>query len=300
MKRLTLLLPLALAACGTLPQPFYGNPGSPEAARLSQPPAPVLMVPVPKTALLDDKSADLYAHDLAAELADYDVPSVAGPAVKGDWQLGISAALNGNNVEPAYVITGPDGKVYGHQAGAPAPAAGWSNGDGTALNTAATADAATLAKLMTNINARVQQSNPESLENRVPRLFVGTVTGAPGDGDTALPLNLTRDLPGADLELTKTAAQADFTVIGNIKTSPAPQGQLQVELDWVVRDRNNRIVGQVTQIHALNPSDITPYWGDVAAAAASEAAQGITTVVQNEVLKKAPKPQNTPAPPAPG
>jgi hypothetical protein len=300
MKRLTLLLPLALAACGTLPQPFYGNPGSPEADRLSQPPAPVLMVPVPRTALLDDASASLYAHDLAAQLANFDVPSVAGPAVKGDWQVGMSAALNGNNVVPAYVITGPDGKVYGHQTGAPAPAAGWSNGDGATLNTAATADASSLAKLMTTINARVQQSNPASLENRAPRVFIGAVTGAPGDGDTSLPLNLNRDLPGADLELAKNAAQADFTVVGTIKTSPAPQGQLQVELDWVVRDRNNRIVGQVTQIHALDPADIAPYWGDVAAAAASEAAQGITTVVQNEVLKKTQKPQSPPAPPAPG
>ncbi len=286
MKFLPLLLPLALTACGTLPQPFYGNPGSPDAAKLAEPPAPVLMVPTPKTALLDDKSASLYARDLAAQLANYDVPSVAGTAVKGNWQIGISASVNGNNVEPAYVITGPDGKTYGHQTGAPVPAAGWSNGDGATLNTAAATDAATLAKLMTNINAQVQQSNPDSLENRAPRIFIGTVTGAPGDGDISLPLNLARDLPGPDLMLAKAANQADFIVTGTIKTQPAPQGQLQVELDWVVRDRNNRVAGQVTQIHDLNPSDIEPYWGDVAAAAGTEAAQGISTVVQNEILKK--------------
>jgi hypothetical protein len=286
MKRLALFLPLALAACGTLPQPFYGNPGSQEAAKLSLPPAPVLMLPTPKTALLDDTAAAAYAHDLAAQLAAHDVPSVAAPAKKGNWQLVISASLSGTNVIPAYVITGPDGKTYGHTTGAAAPAAGWSNGDDATLQAAATADAATLTTLMTSINAQIQQSNPESLENRVPKLFVGAVTGAPGDGDTSLPLNVSRDLPGANLELTKTAATADFTVTANIKTTPAPQGQIQVELDWIIRDRNNRLVGQVTQIHDLNPTDITPYWGDVAAAAGSEAAQGINTVVQNEILKK--------------
>ncbi len=295
MKYLLLLLPLALtgalAGCGTLPQPFYGNPGGPEAEKLSLPPAPVLMLPTPKTALLDDKSAALYAHDLAARLAEHDVPSVAAPAAKGNWQLGISASLNGANVIPAYVIpayviTGPDGKVYGHQTGAPVPAAGWSNGDDATLQAAASADAPTLTALMTIINAQIQQSNPDSLENRVPKVFMGAVTGAPGDGDTSLPLNIARDLPGPNLELAKTAAQADFTVIGKIKTTPAPQGQIQVELDWVVRDSNNRVVGQVTQIHDLNPTDITPYWGDVAAAAGGEAAKGISTVVQNEILKK--------------
>jgi hypothetical protein len=286
MKRFALLLPLLLASCGTLPQPFYGNPGSPEAALLAQPPAPMLMVPTPTTALLSDQAASQYAHDLAAQMADFDVPTVAGPTQKGNWKLGISAALSGNFVIPAYVITGPDGKAYGHQAGSPVGAAAWSAGDATALNNAASTDAPALAKLMGTINAQIQQSNPNSLENRVPRVYVGTVTGAPGDGDVSLPLNVTRDLPGPDIILTKNAATADFTVTGAIKTTPGPQGQIQVELDWFVHDRYGRVAGQVTQIHDLNPTDIEPYWGDVAAAAGQEAAQGITTVVQNAILKK--------------
>jgi hypothetical protein len=290
MKRLRLALPLLLAGCGTLPQPFYGNPGSPEAAKLAQPPAPVLMVPTPKTALLTDDAAALYAKDVAASLAAHDVPSVAGPAVKNEWQLGISASVSGTIVTPAYAIIGPDGKTYGHQTGATAPASGWSAGDAATLNAAATADAPALTQLMSNINAQIQQANPQSLENRAPRVFVGTVTGAPGDGDTSLPLNLARNLGGPNLNVVTNAQQADFTITAAIKTSPAPQGQLQVELDWVVRDRNNRIVGQVTQLHDLDPKDITPYWGDVAAAAAQEAAQGVSTVVQNEILKKKPAP----------
>ncbi|WP_297491689.1 hypothetical protein [Acidocella sp.] len=300
MRKLLLLLPLTLAACGTLPEPFYGNPGSPEAALLAEPPAPVLMVPTPRTALLGDEAAALYAKDLAAQLAGFDVPSVAGPPAKGEWQIGISASLSGDMVLPAYVITGPDGKIYGHQPGAPVAAAGWSNGDAATLAAAAHDDAAGLSRLMTVINAQVQQTNPHSLENRAPRVFVGAVTGAPGDGDVSLPLNLSRDLPGPDMQVVKNANQADFTVTATIKTSPAPQGQIQVELDWFVHDRNGRVAGQVTQIHELSPTDIDPYWGDVAAAAATEAAQGIATVVRNEILKKTATPPAAPAQPVPG
>lgn len=298
MKRLSLALPLALAACGTLPQPFYGNPGGPLAEKLSQPPPPVLMVPTPGAALLGGDAAALYAKDIAAALAAHDVPSVAGPATKTEWRLGISASVKGDQVTPAYAIIGPDGKSYGQQTGAVVPAAGWANGDDTTLNAAANADAPSLTQLMTNINAQIQQSNPASLENRTPRVFIGAVTGAPGDGDTALPLNLGRDLASPDLTMVTDTQQADFTVTGTIKTSPAPQGQLQVELDWVVRDRNNRIIGQVTQIHDLDPEDITPHWGDVAAAAAQEAAQGVSTVVRNEILKKGPKPEAVPGSPS--
>jgi hypothetical protein len=292
MKRLVLALPLLLAGCGTLPEPFYGNPG-PEAARLALPPAPVLMVPTPSAALLNSKEAALYAGDLATALANYDVPSVAGPGSKIGWQLGISAQQAGGSVIPAYVIIGPNGKVYGKQQGTPVPAQGWASGDSTTLHAAAAADAPALSKAMAAINAQIQQSNPASLENRVPRVFIGAVTGAPGDGDTALPMNLARDLPGPNIQVVTNPAQADFTITGTVKTKPDANSQILVELDWVVRDANHRIAGQVTQMHDLAPSDVQPYWGDVAAAAASEAAGGLQTVVENAVLKKtkAPAPQ---------
>ena len=285
IKTLILGLPLALASCGTLPEPFYGNPG-PEGAILSIPPAPVLMVPAPKDALLGDDAAQTYAKDLATQLANMDVPSIFGAPVKGDWQLVSTAQLKGTDVLPAYTVIGPNGKIYGQLQGAPVSAASWADGTTSALQEAATADAKPLAKLLANINARVQQSNPLSLENRPPRVFIGTVTGAPGDGDTALPLDLSRDLPGPDLELVPSAKQADFAVTGMIKTTPGGQGQVTVELDWSVLDTNHRKIGQVTQLHVLALSDITPYWGDVAAAAASEAASGIQQVVLNAKLKK--------------
>jgi hypothetical protein len=285
MKTLILGLPLLLAACGTLPEPFYGNPGR-EGAILSIPPAPVLMVPAPTGALLGDDAAKLYAKDLATQLADMDVPSIYGPASKGDWQLVTTAKLAGNNVLPAYAVTGPNGKAYGQIQGAPVPAVAWADGTASALQGAAATDARPLSKLLATINARVQQSNPLSLENRPPRVFIGTVTGAPGDGDTALPLDLSRDLPSPDLELVTNAKQADFTVTGVVKATPSGQGQVTVELDWSVLDTNHRKIGQVTQLHALAASDISPYWGDVAAAAATEAASGIQQVVINEKLKK--------------
>ncbi len=285
MKYLILALPLALAACGTLPEPFYGDPGV-EGAKLAVPPAPVLMVPPPTAALLGDNAAKTFAQDLATALVSYDVPSIAGPAKPAFWHVTVTAKLAGNDVIPDYVIIGPDKKTYGNQPGAPVPAQGWGDGDPAALQAAATADAQTLSKTLTAINARVQQSNPLSLENRPPRIFVGAVTGAPGDGDTALPLNLGRDLPGPDDEVVSDAKRADFIVTASVKTRPDSNGQLMVELDWVVQDANHRKIGQVTQLHDLSPTDITPYWGDIAAAAAAEAATGVQQVVANEVLKK--------------
>jgi len=297
MRFLPLLLPLALAACGTLPQPFYGDPGV-EGAKLAVPPAPVLYVPAPGAALLDDSAASLYAHDLASALAADDVPTVFGSGGKQSWRLVTTATLSGPNVIPSYQVLGPGDKSYGTQTGAPVPAAAWANGDPAALNKTAATDSVAVTHLLAAVNATIQGSDPNSLENRVPRVLMGAVTGAPGDGDTSLALNMTRDLPGPDTEVVTDPARADFTVTGLIKTQPDSNGQILVELDWSVIDAYHRKIGQVTQLHDLSPADIEPYWGDVAAAAATEAAGGVNQVISNAILHKAAKPASTPAPTA--
>ncbi len=285
MKRVIFLFPLILSACGTLPEPFYGNPGS-EGAKLAIPPAPVLMVPNASGALLDDRSAKLFAQDMAAQLADMDVPSIAGPATGQNWHLNMTAKLSGNDVVPRYQIIGPNGKLYATQAGTPVLASSWANGDPSMLAAEAATDSRPLTKALAAVNAQVQQSNPDSLENRPPRIFMGAVAGAPGDGNSALALNMSRDLPGTDGLMVAKPSEADFIVTGNVKTKPDGNGQILVELDWSILDSNHRKIGQVTQLHDLSPSDISPYWGDVAAAAASEAASGVKEVIQKAVLKK--------------
>ena len=291
MRKFWLLAALLLAGCGTLPEPFYGDPGI-EGAKLATPPPPVLIIPPPGQALLGDDSAKLYASDLASALVSYDVPSIAEPANKTDWRLTTTATLSGNSVIPSYAITGPDGKSYGTETGHPVAAEDWANGNPQALAAAANADAHGLTKLLTNVNAAIQQSNPQSLENRPARIFMGNVTGAPTDGDYALALDISRDLPSAGSVLVENPAEADFAVSGQVKTQPDADSKMLVQITWTVRDSNNRVVGQVTQLHDLDPADITPYWGDVAAAAASEGASGVQQVIGNATLQKSPPKKN--------
>jgi hypothetical protein len=285
MKRIVMSLPLLLGACGTLPEPFYGDPGT-AGAKLAVPPAPVLVIPSLSGAGLDQQSGQVYASDLAAALTALDVPSIFGPARPAQWHLSASATDSGGFVTPSYAVIGPDGKSYGVQAGAPVAAGPWAAGDPATLNQEATADALAISNKLAAINAAVQQSNPNSLENRPPRVFLGTITGAPGDGDNALALDMRRDLPGSDTEMVTDPASADFTVTGHVKTQPDTNKQILVELDWVVEDSSQRKIGQVTQLHDLSPGDIEPYWGDVAAAAAAEAAAGVNEVITNATLRK--------------
>lgn len=284
-KYIPFLLALMLVGCGRIPGSLNGKPGA-MGAKLAIPPAPVLFVPIPSHALMSASAASSYAHDLANALVSYDVPSVAGASKQRNWRLLIAAAQQGDQTIPAYHIIGPNGKVYGKLEGAPVPTQGWEQGDAALLTQTAARDSARLSSLLAQINARVQLSSPESLVNRTPRVFVGDVTGAPGDGDSSLPRDLSHNLSTASLDVVNNAKDADFTIAGHVETSPAGRGEEVVQLTWIVRDSNGRLVGRVTQLHELTPSDMSPYWGDVAQAATQQAAAGISNVIQNDIVKK--------------
>ncbi len=283
MRFLPLLAAFLLTACGTLPEPFYGNPG-PAAEKLAIPPTPVLIIPTPNAALLGD-SAQNYAQNLATALAAKGIPAIAGPAQPAQWRLVTTAALAGDSVIPHYTLIGPDQKTYGDITGTPADAATWGQA-GPAQNLQAAEDTPALENLLNTVNARIQGADPNSLENRPARLFVTGVTGAPGDGDLSLARNLTEDLPKLGDDITTNPQNADFFVTGTVTTAPDANNQLLVTLTWKVFDARHQSIGQVSQLHDLDPSDISPYWGDVAAAAATEAAGGIHTVISNATLHR--------------
>ncbi|MGC9268750.1 hypothetical protein [Acidiphilium sp.] len=288
-RYIALLIPTLLAGCGTLPQPFLGRPGT-EGALLSIPPPPVLIIPPPHDAMLGDNASRIYAHDLADALVARDVPSLAQPASKFDWLLVAQAHILGNQIIPSFSIVGPTGKMYGHVTGTPVAAGAWADGDPKLLRAAATAAAPELARQLGVINANVQQSNPLSLENRPPRVMLDHVTGAPGDGDHALILDLRRSLDQLGVILVRRKHEADFVINGIVRVSPAKHASTAintdvVELDWMVRNQSGAFIGKVSQLHELEPQQMSPYWGDVAAAAAEQAALGIKQVIVNATPK---------------
>lgn len=305
-RRFVIAIPLALAGCGTLPQPFLGKPGA-QGARLAVPPPPVLIVPPPGNALLGNQAAALYAKDIAAALVKQDVPSIARPARRYEWRLDATASIAGQTVTPVFEVIGPNHKVYGHISGSPIAAAAWANGDPAILKNTAKAAAPALAKQLTSINAAIQQSNPHSLENRPARVLLIGVKGAPGDGNHALALDVRRDLPKLGVVMVEKPADADFLIDGTVTVTPNSKhgkatGTDMVELAWTVKARDGQFIGKVSQLHDLKPGAMAPYWGDVAAAAARQAALGLKQVITNGTPKPPPVPasgKTAAAPPRP-
>lgn len=291
-----LLLLLPLSGCGDFPRPFMGNPGA-TAMRLAVPPPPRLAVPVPADALLGNRAATSYAGDVADALAAKEVPAIAEPARRGDWQLAIAAQLQGNTVIPRYTVRDPRGQTKGSIPGDPVPASAWADGTPSVLKAAAQSAAGPIAELLTGIDAALKQSNPNSLLNRPAQVYVPDVKGAPGDGDITLAKLLRQALP-RNGEVVQTKPQgADFTVQGTVKMTPDSGNQQRVEVSWRVTDVYGKEVGKVTQLNDVPKGSLDQYWGDVALAVVQQAAGGIREVIANNIHPRPVKPA-TAAPPA--
>ncbi len=277
-RPLALVAVACLAGCGDLPQPFLGRPGA-TAMRLAQPPPSRLAIPLPTQSLLTDDAAQAWSNALADALVAQELPASATRAGRGDWRLVLTAELHDGAVVPTYTVLNPHGDPQGSSEGPPVPASDWAAGRPATLKAAAEAEAPKVIAMLNGIEARRQMSDPHSLLNRPPVLYFKGVSGAPGDGNSALTKQMTARLPNLGDVVQDTAKGADFTVEGQIKLAPGANKTTRVEIQWIVTDARGEERGRVLQLNEVPVGSLDQYWGEVAMAVASEAAGGVNEVV---------------------
>ncbi len=279
-----LLLILALAGCGSLPHPFEGNPGA-TASRLAQPPPSRLAVPRPDSAFLAPAAAAVFSDSLAGALAEQEVPAVAGSPKRGDWRVLASAEAQGDMIVPQYKVEDEAGVMQGTVDGVPISASAWVQADPAMLKKAATDAAPRLVSLLGNIEAARRQSDPNSLLNRASKLAFLGVSGAPGDGDKSLDLQIRAEMGKLGQMVQDTTDGADFILQGHVVTAPLPGNQTRIELQWVISDAKGGERGRVVQLNEVKAGTLDGFWGDVAVVVAHEAAGGVRDVIARQVAE---------------
>ena len=291
-----LALAALLAACGTLPQPFRGNPGQTAQRLASEPPiVPRLVVPAPAMALLPDNGGRALAALLARDLQLHEVPAYAEAGHKGDWVLAISATDTGRTVVPVYTVRTPQGRDAATLKGAPVPVAAWAAASPATLQSAASEAASQLSALLAGIDNDLQRANPNSLLNRSARVAVLPVTGAPGDGDAALTRLMRANLSMRGEAVRDAPEGADFVVQGEVRVVPIAGGQDRVEIQWIVTQPSRADTpggaerGRVVQLNNVPAGSLNGVWGDVAQAVTEEASGGVRDLVLRQSGRTAEK-----------
>ncbi|MBM3589089.1 MAG: hypothetical protein FJX33_15105 [Alphaproteobacteria bacterium] len=272
---------LALAACGDLPQPFRGNPGG-MAGRLAVPPPYRMVVPPPEAAMLTATESEAFAKAVAAALLKREVPAVADAPLPLDWRLAMDMRLEGNRVVPRYALFDPDGAPQGVAEGSAIPARDWAR-PSTALLAEVANDASRRATdLLLRAEAARKSTKPAALASAgPPRLYLLPVRGAPGDGNDSLTVRMRDSLGDNGILAQEVADDAGFAADGRVNVVSFGRGMQRVEILWIISRRDGQELGRVLQMNEIPSGLLDRHWGDVAFAAAAEAAGGVQRVIEN-------------------
>ena len=291
MLAVVLLLP---AACNNL-QPYRGRPGV-TGARLAVPLALRLAIAPPTQALLTDQAAKQLAEAMALALQAEEVPATATDRpMPLDWHIDILAESAVQGVVAKFRLLDADGREQGVVSGQAMPAQVWTNPGPDAFRPLAAQAARAIGTLLQQVEAARKQMDPVALAGGPARVRFSRVSGAPGDGNTALAARMREFLSRYGYVMQEVSDGATFGLEGRVNVVPQPGGVQRVEIIWRVSRRDGEELGQVLQMNEVPAGTLNRPWGDVALVVAEEASGGIRQVLVNATTAE---PATSAVPPA--
>jgi hypothetical protein len=275
---------LLLTACFDMPHPF-SDPGENAKRLAGSPPPSRLDIPLPKESGLSPEGAEQWSHYLATMLLQKSVPAIAQDTRKGDWWLRLRVDHRGDQVIPVYEIMTPTGQVRATEEGSPLSSSVWTSSQPAILQAAAVEGSSQIVQALTGIQAAGMEADPHSLKHRPAKIWFSGVTGAPGDGNISLAQAFIGAMRGSgDTVRTADGKDTDFKLHVTVKLTDQASGtgknpQQLIEISWRVTDSSGNEVGIATQLHEIEAHSLDGYWGDVAVAAAQEAASAVEEMI---------------------
>jgi hypothetical protein len=123
-------------------------------------------------------------------------------------------------------------------------------------------------------------------ESARPIAWIGTVKGAPGDGNKALASALQGVLPLKGVRVEAAKIKAEWRIEGQIKVVHGSATQDVVTLTWRILDAKGKEAGTIRQENVVPRGRLSKSWGEIAAFAAEAAAEGIAQLLQQVVSPK--------------
>ncbi len=123
------------------------------------------------------------------------------------------------------------------------------------------------------------------------RVRVAGVSGAPGDGDTALAGAVRRALLRLGARIVGAEGESDYQIAGQVDLTPPSGGRQEITIRWVVNGADGSELGDVVQRNAIRAGALDRPWGAVAGVIAAAAGPGIIEVMDKaEAAKSATRP----------
>jgi hypothetical protein len=194
----------------------------------------------------------------------------------------VDMRLEGNRVVPRYALFDPDGAPQGVTEGNAIPARDWARPSAALFADVANDAARRAADLLLRAEAARKSTAPSALTAAgPPRVYLLPVRGAPGDGNESLTARMRDSLGDNGILAQEVADGAGFATDGRVNVVPVGRGMQRVEILWIVSRRDGQELGRVLQMNEIPAGLLDRHWGDIAFAAAAEAAGGVQRVIEN-------------------
>ena len=236
--------------------------------------------------------ARIAAGEIAQRLEKADVPATTDPAFSASLVLsGVALPPAGAEIglagEIRWRLTAPSGDVVSEFVQlVRGSRQDWEEGDpalGRVIGSGA------VGPILGSIGGAGQAAAEAPAALR--RVRIAGVSGAPGDGDTALADAVRRALLRHGARVVGADGESDYQIVGQVDVTPPSGGRQDITIRWVVNGADGSELGDVVQRNAIRAGALDQPWGAVAGVIAAAAGPGIIEVMDKaEAARRAAQP----------
>jgi hypothetical protein len=276
----------AVAACGSVPQPFKGAQKVTSDLAVLDVPSAVGIAVLPPSGVPEPLAGEI-ARAVAKGLEAYDIPAEA-VAVNGGLGFTLSGraapvAAGGDPVALAidWSLVSRRGATAGRYAqNAQVSRSAWQSG-GAAAETLGREVAAAVARMIDAATpippTATAPAAAADAAPALPRVSVKPVEGAPGDGREALQLAMIQLLVENGVKRDDVAP--DVLLIGRVEVRPATGGEDFVEIAWRAITQDGQDLGEAKLSNTIPRGGLDGAWGAAAFAIAEAAMPDVMTLL---------------------
>jgi hypothetical protein len=147
------------------------------------------------------------------------------------------------------------------------------------------AGAAPVASSASESEKPVKEKSAPNPAIATTKVFIVGVSGAPGDGNIALPNALAGYFSQFDIELLPAKSPDAYVIEGKVSVAPKNASEETVKILWLLRSPKGKELARIAQENAVAAGSLDPHWGKNAEYAAEGAADGLLSTMARLGLK---------------
>ncbi|MEX0693214.1 MAG: hypothetical protein WD075_02100 [Rhodospirillales bacterium] len=278
-----LVVLLTLSACGPLPRPFGRSDEAAESA-LAQNIyfEGVELLPLTGTT---PPMGKLLAEAVIKRLEkDYEIPAAMGGLDRSRFVLSGHVIDNEGNRDARSLISidwqlavrGGD-VISAFTEDVKTDRTAWDYGSAPLINQIGIDISTRVAKLI--LGDRFGKAGEDKTLGR-SGIYIGAVSGAPGDGNSALRRAIAVALGGGGVRIMADAEKALFKLNASVEMGKPENGAQSIRILWLVTDVDGKTLGRIEQANAVAAGSLDQRWGQTAAFVAAAALEGIILAVE--------------------